>query len=224
MANISVIIPAAGAGRRFGPGSKILAPLCGEPVFLRTLRLFAGRDDVRQILLVIADPDRATIEGDYGDELSATGAALVCGGATRTQSVRNALAHVEEAAELICVHDAARPCTPRDRIDAVFAAAGDCGAALLAVPIDATCKHVDDEHRVIETVDRTGLWAAQTPQVFAADLLREAYRDAPDATDDAAMMERLGRCVRVVRGAPINVKITTPDDLALVQAILEARR
>ncbi|MBS3733421.1 MAG: 2-C-methyl-D-erythritol 4-phosphate cytidylyltransferase [Phycisphaerae bacterium] len=222
MPTVSVIVPGAGGGRRFGPGRKILQPLAGEPVFLRALRLFATRDEVRQLLLVVAEADRATIEADYAAELSATGTVLVTGGATRTESVRNALAHVDAGAELICVHDAARPCTPPDRIDAVFAAAGDCAAALLAVPVDATCKRVDDERRVIETVDRIGLWAAQTPQVFAADLLRRAYRDATDATDDAALVERLGHAVRVVPGDARNVKITTPDDLALAEAILGA--
>lgn len=223
MAKVCVILPAAGAGTRFGARMKILEPLAGEPVFLRSIRLFAGRGDVRQVLLVLSEDGRAEVEQRFAGELAELGVELVTGGATRTESVRNALARVADDTELVCIHDAVRPCTPAERIDAVFAEAGRTGAALLAVPVRATLKREGAERLVEATVDRQGLWAAQTPQVFAAGLLREAYAAGAAATDDAALVEALGRPVRLVPGCPGNVKITTPADLELAAAVLEGR-
>jgi 2-C-methyl-D-erythritol 4-phosphate cytidylyltransferase len=224
VAKVSVIIAAAGAGRRFGGGgNKIFQPLGGEAMFLRTLRLFAGRANVCQLLLVVSAGDLDGLKRRFAAELEEMCVEPVVGGAVRSESVRNALARLDAAAELVCVHDAVRPCTAAERIDAVFAAAARTGAAILACPVHATLKKVADD-RVERTVPRGRLWAAQTPQVFRRDVLLRAYAGGGEATDDAALVEAVGGEVAVVLGDPRNIKITTPADLALAEAVIAARQ
>ncbi len=221
MSNVSVILPAAGAGRRFGPGEgKIFRLLAGEPVFLRTARLFAGRRDVCQVLLVVAEGDAGVIADRFGETLEALRVETVIGGTARSESVRNALARVAPAAELVCVHDAVRPCVPPACIEAVFAAAARTGAAILAYPVHATLKRVGAGEVVEATVDRAGLWEAQTPQVFQREILQAACAGGGEATDDAALVEAAGHRVSVVPGDPRNIKITTPSDLALAECFV----
>ena len=221
MPNVSVILPSAGSGKRFGAGAnKIFHPLCGRAIFLRSIDIFAGRDDVCQILLVVSPGDAEELSERFGGELSALGAELIEGGAQRSDSVRNALARLDEGAALVCVHDAVRPCVSRERIDAVFQAAAESGAAILACPLNGTIKKVDPSGRIIATVDREGLWEAQTPQVFEKNLLIEAYARGGQATDDAEMVQRTGRQVTVVPSDPNNIKITTQADLALAEAVI----
>ena len=225
MPNISVILPAAGSGKRFGAESnKIFQPLAGRAVFLRSIDLFAGRNEVCQILLVVSPGDAAELSERFGGELSALGAELVEGGARRSDSVRNALAKLDDGAELVCVHDAVRPCAAPERIDAVFHAAGESGAAILACPLHGTIKKADTSGKIITTVDREGLWEAQTPQVFDRDLLVEAYALGGQATDDAEMVQRTGREVTVVASDMNNIKITTQADLAFAKAVIRFDR
>jgi len=224
MASVSVILPAAGSGQRFGAeANKIFQPLGGRAIFLRSIDLFAGRDDVCQIMLVIAPADRGAIVERFGGELDALGVELVDGGAERSDSVRGALARLADGAELICVHDAVRPCVEPERIDAVFRAAAESGAAILAFPVHCTLKSVDAAGRILGTVDREGIWEAQTPQVFEREVLVKAYAAGGTATDDAEMVQRTGRDVTVVPAGPNNIKITTPADLALAEAIVRSR-
>ena len=223
MAKVSVILPAAGSSRRFGGRrNKILQPIGDRPVFLVTVDAFAPRPDVCQIQLVVSPDDRDEIARTFGEQLSARGAALVAGGPTRTQSVRNALAHVAPEADLVCVHDAVRPCISPALIDAVFAAAEQSGAAILAYPVRATLKRASPDNIIIQTVPREGLWEAQTPQVFRKDLLEAAYAAHHHATDDAELVQALGHPVRIVPGDPRNLKITTPTDLAIARSILDS--
>jgi len=219
---VSVIIPAAGASRRFGGRTKKIFERLGDrPVFIRSLELFVNRDDVAQVQLVVAADDMDTIKQRYGANIAFMGVSLVAGGAQRSDSVRNALATVSGEADYVCVHDAARPCVSSLWIDAVFAAAEKVGAAILAYPVHGTLKQVDDGGRITRTIGRDRLWEAQTPQVFGKDLLKRAYEQAAGpATDDAALVEALGEPVAVVPGDPRNVKITTPSDLALAAAVV----
>ena len=222
MKRVSVIIPAAGTAQRFGAGrNKIFEPIEGEALFLRSIRLFAGRPDVCQIVLVVADEDRPAVEAEYGAALGEMDVALAAGGTDRTGSVRNGLSAVADDADLICVHDAARPCVRPERIDAVFAAADEHGAAILAWPIHGTIKRATD-HVIVETVDRDELWQAQTPQVFRRDWLIDALASGASATDEAALVEQSGRPVRLVEGDPRNIKITTPADLELARAVVRS--
>ena len=221
---VAVIIPAAGASRRFGGKTKkIFERLKGRAVFIRSLELFVNRPDVCQVQLVVAAEDMETMQARFGANLGFMGVKLVTGGAERTDSVRNALEHVAGEAQYICVHDAVRPCVSPLWIDAVFAAAARTGAAILAYPVHGTLKKADAQGRIVETVDRRDLWEAQTPQVFRKELLLRAYaRAGGRATDDAALVEALGQPVCIVRGDPRNVKITTRSDLALAAAVVDS--
>ena len=150
--------------------------------------------------------------------------ALTGGGSARVESVANALANVCEEAELVCMHDAVRPCITQELIDAVFQAAARTGAAILADRVHGTLKKVSDDGNIEQTISRNGLWEAQTPQVFRKALLKDAQANWADeqapVTDDAQLVEAMGRRVTVVPGDPRNIKITTPADLALAETIL----
>jgi 2-C-methyl-D-erythritol 4-phosphate cytidylyltransferase len=220
---VAVIIPAAGASKRFGGrGKKVFERLKGRPIFIRSIELFVNREDVCQTLLVVADDDMETIKENYAASIGFMGVQLVMGGAERTDSVRGALAKVSDEADFVCVHDAVRPCVSPLWIDDVFAAADKTGAAILAYPVHGTLKRVAGDGAILETVDRQGLWEAQTPQVFRKDLLVKAYENASAATDDAALVEATGQAVTVVRGDPRNVKITTRSDLSLAAAVVDS--
>ena len=224
MATVSVIIPAAGTGTRFGAGgNKVFQTLAGREVFLRSVDVFAARDDVCQILLVMSADDLDAVKRRYAADLSSLGVSLVVGGSSRTESVRNALGRVDASASLVCVHDAVRPCVSAAAVEAVLAAGAESGAAILAAPIDGTIKQVGPAGLIERTVCREGLWQAQTPQVFDRALLTEAYQRPVDgATDDAQVVEAAGHAVTVVPGDASNIKITTPGDLALAEAIIGA--
>jgi 2-C-methyl-D-erythritol 4-phosphate cytidylyltransferase len=149
---------------------------------------------------------------------------VVAGGAERADSVEAALAKVRTDIPFVAVHDAARPCLTEAWIDAVFAAAVRDGAAILATPVNGTLKKASADKKIQATVPRDGLWEAQTPQVFRRELLIEAYarRGQEPCTDDAQCVERLGRSVTIVPGSPMNIKITSHEDLRLASQLLKA--
>jgi 2-C-methyl-D-erythritol 4-phosphate cytidylyltransferase len=220
-AKISVIVPGAGAGKRFGAAeNKIFQRIGDRPVFIRALEAFTSRHDVCQVLLVIAPADQDDVQRRFGSHLSLMGVTVVAGGPTRSQSVRNALAHLADQAELVCVHDAVRPCVSPVWVDAVFAQAEKTGAAILAWPVHGTLKRVSAGGVIEETLARSEVWEAQTPQVFRRDWLLAAYAQDQEATDDARLVEAAGYRVSVVRGDPRNIKITTAADLALAAAVI----
>lgn len=229
MAKYCVILPAAGKAERFGGAEKkTFAKLDGRAVFLRTLEHFMNRADVCQRILAVAPEDMATAKSSYGANLGFMGVKLVEGGARRCDTVAAALQHVAEEAEYIAIHDAVRPCVTGDMIDAVFAEAVKSGAAILAAPIVGTIKRVSDAKVIEQTVDRTLLYEAQTPQVFRKDILIQAYAKlslgpGEDVTDDAQVVERFGHAVSVVVSDATNLKITTKGDMTMAQAILKAR-
>ena len=222
MAKVSVIVPAAGAGKRFGgKRNKIFERIKGQPVFIRTLELFTSRDDVVQVQLVVAAEDKDELVERFGGHLGFMDVSITPGGATRPESVSGALAKVTGEADLVCVHDAVRPCVSSLWIDAVFAEAEKTGAAILAYPVHGTLKKVADSGTIDETVCRANLWEAQTPQVFSRELLIRAYaQDLSTATDDAQLVESLGHPVTAVLGDPRNVKITTPADFQFAAAVI----
>lgn len=253
--NVCVIVPAAGRSERFGASDKLGQDLGGRPMLIRTVEIFAKRDEVRSIIVAGPastddDPDAyATFRDRYAATLSFHGARVVEGGRIdRWESVRNALAEAPDDATHVAVHDAARPGASRALLDRLFEAASQRPAVVPALPIDSTVKRVDAQEeeisagddavadailgdggkvrvvvrRVLETVDRANLVAVQTPQIFAADLLRRAYAqdDLEGATDDASLVERLGEPVVTVAGEARNFKVTAPGDLELMRAVL----
>lgn len=227
MPTFAVILPAAGNSSRFHDPyyKKPFAPLGDRAVWLHCAEKFINRDDVKQLIVVISPDDREDFDMKFGANVAILGIDVVEGGAERWQSVKNAVSRVQPDVEFVAVHDAARPCLANEWIDQVFQAAETSGAAMLAVPVTATLKRVDANNMIVETVSRKDLWEAQTPQVFRRDLLIEAYAkpsDDPPATDDAELVQRLGHPVAVVTGSPINLKITTQEDLRLASLAIKA--
>lgn len=225
--SVAALVLAAGRGERLGADlPKAFVPLAGKPLLLHTLAALARVDEISRVVPVLAARDL--------ERFAALGAALagipklappVVGGRERQDSMRAGLAALAPEFSLVAVHDAARPFVRADDVRRVIAAARSVGAALLAVPVTDTIKRVRDA-RVVETPPRDECWAAQTPQVFRVDLLREALAKATSAgvvaTDDVQLVERLGLAVAVVEGHPGNLKITRAQDLALAEARLAA--
>jgi 2-C-methyl-D-erythritol 4-phosphate cytidylyltransferase len=223
MVKVSVIVAGAGTGKRFGAEeNKIFHRLGDRPLFVRTLEVFVSRRDVCQVLLAVAAGDVDAVKRHLESYLGSADVTVVTGGPTRSQSVRNALARLSDQAELVCVHDAVRPCISPLWVDEVFAQAERTGAAILAWPVHGTLKRVSADGLIEETLARSEVWEAQTPQVFRRDLLLAAYGRGGEATDDARLVEAMGRPVSVVRGDPRNIKITTAADLALAAAVIDS--
>ncbi len=228
MAKVAVIVVGAGKGTRFGGNErKIFAKVDGQPLFLRSIQLFVNRDDVCQTIIVAGPEDQDQIREKYGANLGFMGVKLAVGGPTRPDSVANGLAVVREDAELIAVHDAARPCTTEEMIDAVFAEAAKTGAAILAAPLRGTIKRVSETKVIDETVSRQGLWEAQTPQVFRRDVILSAYEKRAEfkgeLTDDAQLVEAMGHPVAIVECDFTNLKVTTRADLTLASSVVKFR-
>ncbi len=226
MPSFAVILPAAGKSSRFGDRNykKPFAPLDGKSVWLHAAERFLKRSDVKQLIVVIDAEDREDFQAKFGANIAIMGIDLVNGGAERADSVENGLAAVRDEIEYVAVHDAARPCIADEWIEKVFAAAVKHRAAILATPVTSTLKKAGDKETIADTIPREGLWAAQTPQVFHKDVLRKAYeaRQGFQGTDDAQLVERAGVAVKLVNGSPINLKITTREDLHLASHLLKA--
>jgi 2-C-methyl-D-erythritol 4-phosphate cytidylyltransferase len=226
MATFGVILAAAGQSSRFQDANykKPFAPLAGRPVWMHSAEKFADRDDVKQVVIVVAPEDRAAFLEKFGANLAFMGITLAEGGAHRAESVRRGLEKLGPEIDTVAIHDAARPCLAAAWIDRVFAAGARTGAAILAVPVVGTLKRVGPDHVIAGTVDRAGLWEAQTPQVFSRTVLEKAiaagYGGQP--TDEASLVEAAGHPVTVVPGSPVNLKITTREDLRLAEHALKA--
>jgi 2-C-methyl-D-erythritol 4-phosphate cytidylyltransferase len=222
----AVVIAAGGAGRRMGDRRKQFMELAGQPLLLRALRVFLDQPVFRWAIVALPAEELA----DPPSWLTALAprVQLVAGGRERGDSVARALDAVPPEAELVLVHDAARPLVSRAVIERVLAGAAR-GGAIAAIPAADTIKEVDPTTgRILATPQRSRLWHAQTPQGFPAALLREIYRraaaDGVQATDDAALAEHYGFPVEAVLGAPENLKITTAEDLDLALCFLDRAR
>lgn len=222
----AAVIAAGGSGRRVGGYvAKQFLVLAGEPVLLRTLRVFLGHPAMESIVVALP-PEAAASPPSWLADLDAR-IRLVAGGAERGDSVAAGLEAVPEDCDVVLIHDAARPLVTRGVLDRVIAAAARGVGAVAAVPVADTIKEVDAARRIVGTPDRRRLWQAQTPQAFPRALVLDAYRRAAAegiaATDDAALVERFGGAVEVVEGSTENLKITRPADVVLAEAILARR-
>ena len=216
---VGVVVPAAGAGTRLGPGApKALRPLAGEPLLVHAVRRLLQCPSVACV--VVAAPPRQV------EEVAALvpAATVVAGGAERQDSVRAALAALPREVDLVLVHDAARALVPVDVVETVVAALrAGAPAVVPALAVTDTVKQVDDDGRVLRTVPRADLRAVQTPQGFDRVVLERAHREAgASLTDDAGLVEALGVPVLTVPGSPYAFKVTTPFDLLLAEAVLRA--
>jgi 2-C-methyl-D-erythritol 4-phosphate cytidylyltransferase len=221
-----VILAAAGEGRRLGSRlPKALVPLAGTPLFLHSLRVFAGLAFVREIAVVLPVEWVERIRKKYGRRLETLKVTtLVPGGARRQDSVRIGLDALRSP--IVLVHDAARPMITRDAITQVVRAASRHGAAVLAHGAVDTIKVADARGRVVSTPDRAQVWHAQTPQGIRREIFLNAYKvnGRRDATDDVQLVERAGGKVVIVPGPSTNFKVTTPEDLVRAEGLLDRSR
>ncbi|MBI4839746.1 MAG: 2-C-methyl-D-erythritol 4-phosphate cytidylyltransferase [candidate division NC10 bacterium] len=226
--HVTAIVPAAGGGTRIaGTLPKQYLPLAGIPLLTRTLQALRASPRVDRLILVVPPGHEVRCRVEILEPFGLAVDSMVPGGEDRQASVYAGLQRASLDTDLILVHDGARPFINAAVIQAVVAAAAAAGAAVAAIPVTDTIKVAGPDGWLLETPDRGRLWAAQTPQVFRTALLREAHaralRDGFRSTDDSALVERLGHPVRLVRGSPENLKITTSADLALADQILRAR-
>jgi len=227
----TAIIVGAGEGKRLGgPVPKSFLPIAGRPLVLRALDRFFLARSIEKVILVVAGTEmqrsQALMQSDLN--LSHRPWTLQVGGATRQESVRRGLEKLDPDCEIVVIHDAARPFVSASLIDRCVDEACQAGAVVVGVPVKDTIKVVSDEHWVQATPARSSLWEIQTPQVFRKELIVEAHdravRQAIDATDDSTLVEQMGKPVLVLRGETTNIKITTPEDILLAEALLRAER
>jgi 2-C-methyl-D-erythritol 4-phosphate cytidylyltransferase len=220
---VGVAIPAAGMGSRMGGIRKPFMELRGLPLLSWALRPFLEHPRVTAIAVALGKADFHEPPA-WLTELDPR-IRIVPGGATRGDSVAAALDALPGSVDVVAVHDAARPLVTREIFDRCLEAVGVGRGAVAGCPAVDTLKEVDEEGRIVATPDREKIWHAQTPQVFPRALLLEAYRRAKSEglsnTDDAALVERIGGEVVMVRGAPGNLKVTRPEDLPLAELYLE---
>ena len=216
---VSAIIAAGGRGARFG-GSQPnqLSLLAGLPILQHSVSAFLNSSLIAEVVVALPD-DLAANPPEY---LRAGGKPLhlVAGGARRQDSVARGFACVSPRADLVIIHDAARPLVSDDVIRRTIAAAAEAGAAIAALRARDTVKRTDADGMIVATLPREEIFLAQTPQAFRTDILRQALAIADDATDEAALVERAGHRVKVVEGDPRNLKVTTPDDLAMAERLI----
>ncbi|MBE9537185.1 MAG: 2-C-methyl-D-erythritol 4-phosphate cytidylyltransferase [Proteobacteria bacterium] len=227
MTKVSAIIPAAGSGKRMGGNtSKQYLQIGGRPIIVETLSVFQKAGIINDIILVAPAAELAASKEIIEAARLSKVIAVIEGGAERQDSIRNGLALLKNDTDLVIVHDGVRPFITEEMIESSVAAAKEAGAAIVAVPVKDTVKRAEGLS-VIETVPRDELWLAQTPQAFRCDIIKKAYSEAGKnsfiGTDDASLVEAMGKRVKIVPGSYENIKITTAEDLIFAEAILKNR-
>ena len=221
--DVGVIIVAAGSGSRTGSSElKQFRWVAGKPMLLHSIQLFQARPDVGMVVCVlpreyVGDPPPWIFQSDAERLL------LSVGGRHRSESVANGLEDLPTECEIVVIHDAARPLATSETIGRVIDEARKGHGAVAALPVTDTLKRVDSTGKIVITVDRTGLWRAQTPQACPRKVIERAHREAREAdrvaTDDSALCEQIGLPVVVVRGSERALKITEENDFALAEAL-----
>lgn len=225
---VSCIVAAGGSGNRMGSAdNKLFLELCGVPVLAHTLMVLDKSAYIDEIVIAAREVDIIRIKNIIETYSITKATAVVRGGAHRGASVKAALSAVAEKADLIAVHDGARPLLEETVISAVVEDAKKHGAAATGVRPKCTLKRADGEGFIKETVDRSEIFEIQTPQVFTKPLLFQAYNTDEEtlssATDDCSLVERLGETIKITEGSYRNIKITTPEDIPVAESLLEAR-
>ena len=222
----AALVAAAGSSSRMGGINKLLEPLDGIPVLVRTLTALERAQRVDSIVIATREEDLITVSQLCKTYGIAKCKKVIRGGEDREHSVLLAALEAEPDTELLAVQDGARPLVSPALIDRVIEAAQRCGAAVPAIPVKDTIKTIREDEAVEETLERSRLRAVQTPQVFEASLLKAALQAALEEgavlTDDCSAVERLGKVVYLIEGEETNLKITTPTDLILAEALLAA--
>ncbi len=224
---VSAIIVAAGSSARMGGEDKIFMEISGVPVIARSMLAYENCEDISEIVVVTKESSVEKIKAlseEYGIKKLSE---IVLGGNTRAESVKNGIYAVSENAEFVAIHDGARPLITPNDISRCAADAFNCGGAVLAIPVTDTVKYGKKNGFVEYTPAREKLFAAQTPQIFDLGIyktaMEKAFRDLSDWTDDSRIFENDGRRVYLTPGARYNIKITSPEDIPIAEALLKAR-
>ncbi len=225
-ANVAALIPAAGKGLRMGNQTpKQFLSLGSYPVIVHSLRTIHSIPSIREILLMVP----AGMEDEWREEIVSTYGLdkvthVLAGGVTRQDSVSNGLSKVAPETNIVLIHDGVRPFATQEMFEACIKMAEDVDGGIVAMKIQDTTKRVSEDGIIQETIERNGLWAAQTPQAFRHNVLvtalEYAHREKIQMTDEASLVERLGYTVKIHESSTENPKITTPKDLALAEALL----
>lgn len=223
---VSAVLVGAGLGLRMGgPVKKPFLLLNGKPVFLHTIERFSGIGSIGEIVLVAGEAEIPFLREQWKDALAACKVKkIVPGGKRRQDSVYNGLCQTDADAGIVLIHDVVRPLVRQEHVEAVINKAKECNAAVLAAPMKATVKEAGSDMLIRRTIPRNVLWMAQTPQGFERSLILKVFSQLKDTereyTDDAEMVEKAGYPVSIVPGTDENIKITTPEDLRLAEALL----
>ena len=225
---VSCIVAAGGKGTRMGADmNKIFLDLSGVPVIAHTLHVLNICDYIDEIILVTAECDILGCHDIVREFDIKKVKTITTGGNTRQESVKNGFLEVSENADIVMVHDAARPLVTNHHLQDVIESAKDFGAAALGVPEKNTLKQIDENGFISHTIDRSSVYAIHTPQVFSYDLINKMYESSEEtlstATDDCMLAEMFGAKIKIVEDSYENIKITTQEDLILAEQILENR-
>lgn len=219
---VTAIVLAAGKGERLKSKTpKPLVRINAKPVVIYCLQTLSSCPEIKDIIVVANSKNKRELIVQikrYGIKKVRN---LVLGGRRRQDSVRQGLEAIDNRTDLVLIHDAVRPFIDKETVSGLIKAAKKSAAVILGVPVKATIKKVDESQVVEKTLNRNSLWEAQTPQVFRKSLIRQAYRKCQDteASDDATLVEKIGSKIKIIPGSYNNIKITTPEDLILAEAI-----
>ena len=221
----SAVIVAAGRGTRMGMDiNKQYMDICGKPMLARTLQVFEDCSCIDEVILVVNSRDIFYCRHNIIERFNFSKVrSLVSGGETRQNSVYNGLCNISNRCDVVLIHDGARPFIRSEEIISCIDTAYEFGASAIATPVKDTIKLADDEGFIRETLDRSVLWAVQTPQAFLCSLIMAAHRKAMEdgftGTDDAVLVERMGIKVKLVKGSYNNIKVTTKEDIKLAEIL-----
>lgn len=224
--SFSLIIPAAGMGRRMGTDiPKPYLLLKGKTVLERTLSCFQGLDSMRQVIISTSDTYKEQTSDILNRLFDGVDTAVVDGGERRQDSIYNAFQKISDSISYVAIHDAVRPFIKKDRITSCLSKAVESGAAIIGVPVKDTIKQVNSHGFIKETPDRSQLWQAQTPQIFRKDLYGDSFQFAKqknvEVTDDASLFEAFGKDVQMVEGDRENFKLTYPIDFKIAELLVD---
>lgn len=220
---VGAIIVAAGSSERMGGVDKVFALLGGKPILARVVDAFEACQPVHQIVIVVSKQNLERCRQLVAEQAWTKVTEVCPGGRRRQDSVAAGLSQLKNC-DWVVIHDCARPLVTADLIERGLVEARETGAAIAAVPVTDTIKLARDGRFVQQTPPRQNLWVAQTPQVFRFDIITEAYQQAKgEVTDDASLVEQSGYKVKLYMGAYDNIKVTTPDDLALAKLLWQKR-
>ncbi len=223
---VEALIVAAGKGIRFGEGrKKQFQLLLGKPLLSHTLDKFESSPSIKSILLVVSQEDMTYCLDEVVEKYNYKKISqIIPGGKHRQDSVKNGIDYLSKDTDIVVIHDGVRPFVTIEMIEESIQYGGRFGAVVFGVPVKDTVKMIDKDRIVVKTLDRESTWLIQTPQTFHVNIIRRAYQKAQEdgflGTDDASLVERLGIKIHVLPGSNMNLKITTPEDLALADFFL----